>query len=200
MEWRFLNECRPESSPGRWAQISDREFDWSQINVFAREEMGFSSTRSVELLLITNALGIPARPVVGYIGDNVLGPINTITAGMLLLSAMFFVWIGVTTETGLYVFCVFFGLANGAAQGILGGALTSLTDDPRKVGTRFGMVATLLGFAALAGPPTAGAIIDRSNGNYLGAQLWGGLVIGAGALAAASCRLSITGKRLISKV
>lgn len=145
-------------------------------------------------------MGIPARPVVGYLADNVLGPINTMLCAMALLSCMFLAWIGVTTKTGIYVFCVFFGLTNGAAQGVFGAALTSLTADPRKMGTRFGMVATLLGVAALAGPPTAGAIIDRSNGNYLGAQLWGAIVIIAGAATVAASRVSITGWKLKVKV
>jgi len=145
-------------------------------------------------------MSIPARPVVGYVADNVLGPINTVIVAMFVLSCMFFAWIGVTTKTGIYVFCVFFGLSNGAAQGVFGGALTSLTADPRKMGTRFGMVATLLGFAALAGPPTAGAIIDRSDGKYLGAQLWGAIVILAGAATVGASRIAITGWKLKAKV
>lgn len=145
-------------------------------------------------------MSIPARPVVGYLADNVLGPLNTVICATAILGCMFFAWIGVTTKTGIYVFCVFFGLSNGAAQGVFGGALTSLTSDPRKMGTRFGMVATLLGLAALAGPPTAGAIIDRSGGEYLGAQLWGAIVILAGAATIGASRVSITGWKLKAKV
>lgn len=77
----------------------------------------------------------------------------------------------------MYGFAVVFGVANGMVQGIFPGALSSLTKDPSKAGTRFGMVCTVLAFATLAGPPTAGAIIDSSGGRYLGAQIWGGSIV-----------------------
>lgn len=112
----------------------------------------------------------------GYLADNVTGPINAFCVGMVWLGCMVFVWIGVTTRTGMYVFAVFFGLANGACQGTFVGANASLTKDPRKMGTRFGMISSMCAFASLAGAPTAGAIIDRSGGSFLGAQIWGGTI------------------------
>lgn len=117
-------------------------------------------------------MSVPIRPVMGYLADRHIGPINLYAFQTLVLGCMIFAWTGVTTRTGMYVFSAFFGLANGAAQGVFGGSLASLTEDPRKMGTRYGMVCTLSGFAALAGPPTAGAIIDKSGGNYLWAQIW----------------------------
>ncbi|CRJ98261.1 hypothetical protein BN1723_008671 [Verticillium longisporum] len=77
----------------------------------------------------------------------------------------------------MYAFSVVYGLIVGASQGVFNGSLASLTKDPSKMGTRFGMVCTLLGFATLAGPPTAGAIIEQSGGEYLWAQIWGGTVM-----------------------
>jgi MFS transporter, MCT family, solute carrier family 16 (monocarboxylic acid transporters), member 3 len=113
---------------------------------------------------------------------------NLFIAGSFVLSGMLFAWIGVTTRMGMYVFAVFFGLSNGAAQGVFVGSLASMTEDPRKMGTRFGMVCTIVAAATLAGPPTAGAIIDRCNGRYLWAQVWGGLVIALGAVTVATAR------------
>ncbi|EQB44332.1 major facilitator superfamily transporter [Colletotrichum gloeosporioides Cg-14] len=169
-------------------------FGFFYINTYARKVVGFSTTESVSLLLITNGLGIPSRPVVGYVADRYLGPINTFMLMTFILGCMEFVWIGVKTRTGMYIFSVFFGLSNGAAQGVFVGALASLTADPQKMGTRFGMIATLSGFASLAGPPTAGAIIDRSGGQYLGAQIWGGVVILAGSLTVGAARVAKAGK------
>ncbi|KAL0944132.1 MFS monocarboxylate transporter [Colletotrichum truncatum] len=169
-------------------------FGFFYINTYARNVVGFSTTESVSLLLITNGMGIPSRPVVGYVADRHLGPINTFMLMTFLLGCMEFAWIGVKTRTGMYIFSVFFGLSNGAAQGVFVGALASLTSDPQKMGTRFGMIATLSGFASLAGPPTAGAIIDRSGGQYLWAQVWGGVVIIAGSLTLGAARVAKTGK------
>lgn len=147
-----------------------------------------------------NALGVPARPVVGWIADNTLGPVTTLIAGLCVLSLMFFSWIGATSSTGIYVWSCFFGLSAGGAQGVFGGALSSLTKDPRKMGTRFGMVSTLLGLAALAGPPTAGAIIDRSHGSYVGAQVWAGAAVAVAAVMMGACRTVITGQKWRVKV
>lgn len=118
----------------------------------------------------------------------------------MILSGMTFAWIGVVSRAGMYVFTIFFGLANGAAQGIFVGSLASLTSDPRKMGTRFGMVCTIVGFASLAGPPTAGAMIDKSDGRYLWAQVWAGLVILLGSVVLMGSRYSVTGMRFWVKI
>ena len=162
--------------------------------------MGFSSLESVSLLLIVNALGGPARPVVGHIADKYLGPINTFILSMSTLSIIVFGWIGVHSRTGMYIFCVFFGMANGATQGMFVGALASLTKDPQKMGVRFGMVATICAFAALAGPPTGGAIIDRSEGKFVWGQVWEGTVLIAGVLMLIASRTAAVGWRLWVKI
>jgi MFS family permease len=171
-----------------------------QINAYARNVIGFSTTDSVQLLLITNAMSVPGRPVAGYLADRHFGPINMYISCALVLGSMIFAWIGVKTRTGMYVFSVFFGFANGAAQGLFAGSLASLTKDPTKMGTRFGMVCTIVAFGALAGPPIAGAIIDRSGGKYLGGQIWAGLVIVLGALVVAVSRIAVTGLKLRVKI
>lgn len=56
------------------------------------------------------------------------------------------------------------------------GGLASLTPDPSKLGVRFGMVCSVLAFASLAGPPTAGALIQSHDGSFLEAQIWAGTV------------------------
>ncbi len=145
-------------------------------------------------------MSVPARPVSGYLADRYLGPINMFAIASVILAGMTFAWSGVSDRTGMYVFSVFFGLANGAAQGVFVGSLASLTQDPRKMGTRFGMVCTAVAFGTLAGPPTAGAIIDRSGGRYLNAQIWAGLVILCGSAMFAACRFAYTGPRLRAKI
>ncbi len=171
-----------------------------QINAYARNVIHFSTTDSVQLLLITNGMSIPSRPVTGYLADRYFGPINLFAFHTFVLGGLIFAWIGVTTRTGMYVFSVFFGLANGAAQGLFAGSLASLTKDPRKMGTRFGMVCTIVAFASLAGPPTAGAIIDKSGGRYLWAQVWAGLVIVLASLVIVGTRCVVTGFKLKVKI
>lgn len=152
------------------------------------------------MLLIANALGIPTRALVGFIADRHLGPINVYIIFLTTFAATLIGWTAVHTRTGMYVFSAFYGIAAGAAQGVFVGALASLTSDPRKMGTRFGMVSTLLGFATLAGPPTAGAIIGQSGGSYTWAQVWGGVTLLLAAMAAAGARVALTGLKLKAKI
>lgn len=144
-------------------------------------------------------MSIPARPLVGYLADYHIGPINAFLTGEAILAMMIYAWIGVTTRTGLYVFSAFFGFANGACQGTFVGANASLTRDPKKMGTRFGMIQTLSAISSLAGAPTAGAIIDKSGGKFVWAQVWGGTVMLLAACFVAASRIASTGWVLRAK-
>ncbi|KAH6892150.1 major facilitator superfamily domain-containing protein [Thelonectria olida] len=174
-------------------------FGFFYINVYARNVIGLTSVEAVSLLLIINGMSIPARPLVGYLADYHMGPINTFLMGEALLAMMIYSWIGVKTRTGLYVFSVFFGFANGACQGTFVGANASLTQDPKKMGTRFGMIQTLSAISSLAGAPSAGAIIDRSNGKFIWAQVWGGTIMLLAACFIAASRIASTGWVLRAK-
>ncbi|KAL2160625.1 hypothetical protein VTH06DRAFT_1313 [Thermothelomyces fergusii] len=175
-------------------------FCYFYINAYARNVIHFSTLDSVQLLLIMDAVGVPARPLAGYLATRHFGPINTYIIHMMLLGCMLFVWIGVTTRTGMYVFVVFFGFTLGATQGLYSGSLTSLTKDPRRMGTRYGMSCTMSAFATLAGPPTAGAIIDTVGGRYLWTQIWAGLVMILASLVLAAARCAATGFKFRVKV
>lgn len=175
-------------------------FSFMQVNSFARDVIGLSNVEAVGALLIVSGMGIPVRPVVGWLGDNHVGPINVYMISLLGLSAVTFAWTAVKTRAALCIFCVFFGMMIGCAQGIFVGALASLTKDPQKMGTRYGMVSTLLGFATLAGPPTGGAIIGQSGGKYVWAQVWGGFVALFAAMAIAVARFNMTGLKIKARV
>ncbi|KAK0635385.1 major facilitator superfamily domain-containing protein [Bombardia bombarda] len=175
-------------------------FGFFYINAFARNIIHFSTTDSVQLLLLLNGMSVPSRPLVGFLADRYMGPINMFCLTTPLLAGMIFAWTGVASRAGMYAFAVFFGLSNGAAQGVMVGSLASLTADPRKMGTRFGMVCTVSAFATLAGPPTAGAIIDRDGGRYLWAQVWAGAVVVLAAVTLAGARCAVTGWRVWVKV
>jgi MFS family permease len=80
---------------------------------------------------------------------------NTYIVTTVLFSIITFAWIAVKDRTGLYAYAVFLGLTNGVCQGMFLGSLASLTSDNRKMGTRIGMVHTIVAFATLAGPPVS---------------------------------------------
>lgn len=125
---------------------------------------------------------------------------NVYIISTLLLGGITITWAAVDTSAGMYVFVVFWGLANGCLQAAFGGSLAGLIKDQTKMGTRYGMVCTLLAVATLAGPPTAGAIIDQSGGSYLPAQIWAAIVTIMGGLTVAAARWWVTGWNLWVKI
>jgi len=98
------------------------------------------------------------------------------------------------------VFAVFYGLACGAAMGLFAGTVPSLTKDMSKIGTRVGMVLTMISFGPLTGPSVAGVLIARSGGSYQAAQLWAGTCLIGGAVALVGARVIITGLHLKVKI
>lgn len=134
---------------------------------------------------------MPARPLLGYVADRYIGPVNTFGLSCIALGIMAFGWMGVHTRADMYAYSVVMGFVNGAAQGIFSSAVSSFVQDVRKMGTWIGMAFALCGFATLAGPPTMGAIIDICDGEYLWAQLWVGItIVVGGTLILVSSRLA----------
>lgn len=171
-----------------------------QVQTYATEVLTFTDTSSVILAIIMAAVGIPARGFAGYAATSLIGPMNVYIISTLLLGIVTFTWMAVCSNAGMYAFVVFWGLANGCLQAAFGGSLASLTTDPAKMGTRYGMVCTLLAVATLAGPPTAGAIIDGSGGSYLPAQIWAGVVLLLGCVTVSVGRWWVSGWTLFVKL
>jgi predicted MFS family arabinose efflux permease len=157
-------------------------FAFFYINSYITSVVGASGETAANLLVIINAIGIPSRPLLGYLSDRWFSPLLTLVVASMFLACMLFVWIPVKTLSGMYAWVVLYGLATGGTQGIFTGALASLTKDPSKMGARFGMVCSVLAFATLAGPPTAGVLIESMNGSFVGAQAWAGAVTITGSL------------------
>ncbi|ROW07566.1 hypothetical protein VPNG_06788 [Cytospora leucostoma] len=170
------------------------------VQTYATEVLTFTDTSSVILAIIMAAVGIPARGFAGYAATSLIGPMNVYIISTLLLGIITFTWMAVCSNAGMYAFVVFWGLGNGCLQAAFGGSLASLTTDPAKMGTRYGMVCTVLAIATLAGPPTAGAIIEGSGGSYFPAQIWAGVVLLLGGVTVAVGRWWVSGWTLFVKL
>ncbi|KAK3403234.1 major facilitator superfamily domain-containing protein [Sordaria brevicollis] len=147
------------------------------INGYARDVVNLSPTTANQMLLIATGLSILGRLLSGYVAQRFLGAIRTYSFATCILSILIFIWITVWTPDNMYAFSALIGFFTGAAQGLYGGALSSLTRDPSKFGIRVGMVSTIAAFFALAGPPVARAITHADSGRYTYAQVWAGLVL-----------------------
>ncbi|KAI1495393.1 hypothetical protein F5X96DRAFT_665017 [Biscogniauxia mediterranea] len=140
------------------------------IDLYGHTYASFTSLDSNNLLLIANALGIPGRILPGFIAAYLLGPLNTAIPTAALVAIVLYSWTSVVHEHGsLYRFAAVYGLVANAIQGLFIVSLTALTDDSSQLGTRMGMVSSVVAFASLTGSPIGGNIVKADGGHYLGA-------------------------------
>ncbi|KAI1342354.1 MFS general substrate transporter [Xylariaceae sp. FL0016] len=169
-------------------------FAFYYIDLWGYTYASFSSLDSINILLITNALGIPGRVLPGFIAARYLGPLNTAIPTAVSVAVVLYCWPAVAHAPGpLYGFAVAYGLVASAIQSLFAVSLAALTDDLSQLGTRMGMVFSVVAFASLTGSPIAGAIVEASGGDYLGSQLWAATSMLLGAVALAAARVSRTG-------
>ncbi|KAK7917668.1 hypothetical protein PG985_011276 [Apiospora marii] len=160
-------------------------FVFYYIDLYGYQYGHFTSQDSINLLLLTNALGIPGRVVPGFVATYLLGPLNTAVPTALCVAVVLYCWPAAAHAHGpLYAFAAVYGFVASAVQSLFAVSLAALTDDPGQLGTRMGMVFTVVAFACLTGSPLAGAIMEADDGGYLGAQMWAAtsMLLGSGAL------------------
>lgn len=140
------------------------------------------------------------RPPLGYIADRHLGPLNCLIPAVTVCAAVLYCWIAVKDAAGLYVFAVFYGIASAASMGLFAGTVPSLTKDLGKIGTRVGMVLTLMSLGPLTGQSLAGVLLQQDHDDYLSAQLWGASSMLLGAISLLASRLWASGWHLKVKL
>ena len=125
-----------------------------------------------------NAIGIPGRLVCGLTADKLFGPVNTLIPVTLCAGLSLYAWISVSSLKGLFAFCIVYGFFAAGVQSLFPAACASLSStDMSKVGIRTGMCFSLVSVACLTGPPIAGALVQRREGDFLFAQVFGGTAL-----------------------
>lgn len=146
---------------------------------------------------MTNALGIPGRILPGYIASRFLGPLNTAVPTAVSVAIVLYCWPAVaSSHSSLYAFAAVYGFVASAIQSLFAISLAALTPDLSQLGTRMGMVFSVVAFASLTGSPIAGAIIQLEGWDYLGAQMWVASSMLLGAIALAGARFFWTGLKM----
>jgi MFS family permease len=164
-----------------------------QISTFASDIINVSSSTSLTILLVMNGVGVPGRLVCGLVADRVLGPINTLTPVAFFSGVLLYSWAAVDSLAGLFVFCIIYGIFAAGIQSLFPAACASLTTDLEKMGVRTGMCFSVVSVACLTGPPLAGALIQRDDGGFLFAQIFGGSAFMGGSLTLFAARLAKNG-------
>lgn len=177
-------------------------FPFFYIASYSRDKQGLSYAASLDLLLVLNGVGVVGRVVPNFLADK-LGTFNLFVPIAAVTTLMIYCWPAVRSAAGLYAWACIYGVAAGGISSLFPAALSTLTADLRKLGTRMGMVFTIVSFAVLTGPPITGVIITSLEGRYIGAQMFAGssMALGTGFVyLSAHIKRRKTGKSLLSKI
>jgi predicted MFS family arabinose efflux permease len=150
------------------------------------------------LITAINGAGVLGRIVPCYAADRVTRPTIVLIPFVIISGLLMFGWIGVKDRVGLYCFDILFGFFSAGVQSLFPAALTSLTADLKKMGSRTGMALTFVSFACLIGSPIAGVLIQNDQGRYLYAQLFGALMMLLGSSLLLVSHIAITRLRRIA--
>ena len=147
-----------------------------------------------------NGVGLIARTVPNYVAEKWTGPLNLLIPCIVLTGVLLYCWIAVSSETGLWVFAVMYGIASSGLTGLYPVMLARLTDDPKKQGVRSGMGFAIVGCAVLTGPPIAGALVQKLNGSYLGLQLFSASTMVVAVGFAVAARIAKVGRAFRARI
>lgn len=173
-------------------------FAFFYLGTFARDKTGITDT--IYLLMLLNAVGIVGRVGPAIIADKWVGALNLLVFISFCSSILVYCWPAVQSPAALYAFSVIYGLFAAAAQVICPAVATTMTPDPRRTGTRTGMILSFVSLANLTGPAICGSIIKAQGGSYLGAQMFAACSILLGGLMAFGARIAKTGWVVWAKV
>ncbi|KAF4760775.1 hypothetical protein N7455_000673 [Penicillium solitum] len=158
-------------------------FAYIYLRQYAQAHTGFTASDSLLLLILMNGVGVPSRIAAAFVADRWLGAVRTCIAVSIPCGITILGWIGVHTYVGMFIWATVYGLLVNCAQSQLPAANAYFgSKDPEKSGTRVGMITTINSIPLLTGPYIAGQLIALRGGDYLYAQLFGGICILTGAL------------------
>ncbi|KAK8162949.1 major facilitator superfamily domain-containing protein [Phyllosticta citrichinensis] len=175
-------------------------FAYFYVSTFGKKIIGVSSSTSLTILLVMNAVGVPGRLVCGLTADRLLGPVNTLIPVAFFAGVLFYCWAAVSSLGALFAFCIIYGFFGAGIQSLFPASCASLTTDLKKMGVRTGMCFSVVSIACLTGPPIAGALIQQHNGGFLYAQMFGGSAFMGGTLTLVAARIAKSGLELKSRM
>ncbi|RDX44156.1 MFS general substrate transporter [Lentinus brumalis] len=142
---------------------------------------GISPQMGFYVLSVMNAGGILGRLLPPFMSDS-LGKFNILVPCAFLsgLSILVF-WPFTTNLVTIMLFAAVYGFFSGAFNALIIPCIVQISDI-REIGTRVGILYSIISFPALCGGPAAGAILKADHGSYLGMMLLAGIAVVAGSL------------------
>ncbi|KAF7300014.1 Monocarboxylate permease-like protein [Mycena kentingensis (nom. inval.)] len=152
------------------------------------------------VLAVMNAGGILGRFVPAYLSDRV-GRFNLLVPSALLSGLLcVFLWIFARTLAPLLVFAAAYGFTSGAFISLITPCVAQISDI-RMIGSRIGILYSIIATPAVIGAPTAGALLQAGGKlhSYTGMVLFSGLTLIVGSLFLLLAKLKID-PRLLARV
>jgi MFS family permease len=146
-------------------------------------------TTSLNLVIILNGVGLPARILPGYLSDRFIGVLNILILCLVGNIIVLWSWLAVKTIPAYYVWTIMYGLVGAAFQSLFATTIAAYSPDINKTGTRLGMAFAVIGGSALVGGPISGALLIAADGNYTIPIVWASAstVVGTVLCATARC-------------
>ena len=145
------------------------------ISSYAIDTHVMTARLAFYLLPILNAASVPGRIITGFLA-NTMGPVNMLIPTALTTGIIALCWIGIHNTGGLIVYAILYGFLSGGFVSLPSVALTSLTPDLSRLGTRMGMCSVICSLGSLCGTPISGAILDGTGG-WVGVALFSGMTL-----------------------
>ena len=168
------------------------------IQSYAIEALGVAPNLGFYLVSILNAASVPGRIIPGWVARR-SGPVNVLMPAAFATGILSLGWIGIHTQASIIVFAVLYGFFSGSVISLPAAALTNLSPDLSRLGTRMGMNQVFCSLGSLAGPPIAGAILASTH-KYRGVQLFSGLTVVCAGFLLLFTRLAKEGYKPIVKI
>jgi predicted MFS family arabinose efflux permease len=165
-------------------------FAYYYVRPFGRDILHTSTSTSFNLLLVINGFGIPGRILPALLADRYFTPLDVIVPFICLNGILLYCWIAITSIPAFYTWTAVYGFLAGGCQSLFQASASSFSKDSSKAGIRIGMVCTFVSFACLSGPPICGLLVEKLDGRYLAAQLFGGTVMLAGSILLFGARIA----------
>ncbi|KAJ7069261.1 major facilitator superfamily domain-containing protein [Mycena amicta] len=146
------------------------------------------------VLAILNAGGVIGRIAPACLSD-VIGRFN-ILAPAAFLSGVFCLVMWMLAGTSLALLLVFaasYGFASGAFISLITPCVAQISD-VRQIGSRIGLLYTVISVPAAIGPPVAGVLLEANRGRYTGMILFAGLSVISGSILLFAARWRINAR------
>ena len=154
---------------------------------YGQTALGLSRSFSLYIIMIAQASSIFGRLCAGQTASKVGVMIPWIICG--LSSGIFSVaWVGVRSKGAFIAYAALYGCFSGALIPLPPSVFPVVCPDPKVLGARLGMAQGICSVASLIGSPIGGALVavasrrDGGKPNYIGLQLFTGLVMITGGI------------------